>query len=252
MLLREIRLKADNYIAQLRIVGAITETVDYSGRRRAESGMPARDWFDVSVPLRNGLIPWPGDPPFRLKRIFDLARGDVCTFSTLSMSAHAGTHVDAPLHYLQRGRSVDLFPLDATVGPARVITIRNPRVIDVEELRPHQIRKGERLLLKTRNSARGKAGVFFKDYVALSPQAARYLASRRLRAVGIDGPSVGPFEKGAETHRILLGAGIWIVEWLDLRRTPAGLYDLICLPLRIVDGDGAPARAILRSRSRLP
>ena len=210
--------------------------------------MPPQDWFDVSVPLRDGLVSWPGDPPFRLNRVSDLARGDACTFSTLSMSAHAGTHIDAPLHFLRRGRSVDRFPLDATVGPARVITIRNRRVVEVDDLRRHRIRKGERLLLKTRNSARGRPGVFFKDYVAVAPEAARHLASCGLRAVGIDGPSIGPLQRGAETHRILLGAGIWIVEWLDLSRTPAGLYDLICLPLRIVGGDGAPARAILRSR----
>ena len=212
--------------------------------------MPASRWLDVSVLLHDGLVPWPGDPPFRLERVSDLARGDVCTFSTLSMSAHAGTHVDAPLHYLRRGRSVDLWPLDATVGPARVIPIRNPRTIGVDELQSQQIRKGERLLFKTRNSARKRPGVFFRDYVSVSPDAARYLASRRLRAVGIDGPSIGPFEQGAETHRILLGGGIWIVEWLDLRRVPAGPCDLICMPLRIGGGDGAPARAILKPRRR--
>lgn len=210
--------------------------------------MPTPRWFDVSVPLRGGLLPWPGDPPFRLERVSDLERGDVSTFSTLSMSAHAGTHIDAPLHFLRRGKSVDLWPLDATVGPARVISIRSARRIDVDELRPHRIRTGERVLFKTRN-ARMPPGEFFEDYVAVSSEAARYLASRRLRAVGIDGPSIGPFEEVAETHRILLGAGIWIVEWLDLRRIPVGPCDLICLPLRIVGGDGAPARAILRPRS---
>ena len=194
------------------------------------------------------MLPWPGDPAFRLRRLSDMERGDACTVSALSMSAHAGTHVDAPLHYVRRGRSVDRWPLDATVGPARVIVIRHPRVIDVDELRTHRIRKGERLLVKTRNSARKRPGIFFKDYVSVSPAAARYLASRHLRAIGIDGPSIGPFEDGAETHRILLDAGIWIVEWLDLRRIPAGPCELMCLPLRVVGGDGAPARAILRPR----
>ena len=210
--------------------------------------MPTSRWIDVSVPLRDGMEPWPGDPALRLARLSDMERGDVCTVSTLSMSAHAGTHVDAPLHYLKHGRSVDEWPIDATVGPARVIQIRNRRIVDVDELRTHRIRKGERLLLKTRNSARKRRGMFFKDYVSVSPAAARYLASRRLRAVGIDGPSIGPFENGAETHRILLDAGIWIVEWLDLRRIPAGRCDLMCLPLRIVGSDGAPARAILKPR----
>ncbi|RPI50774.1 MAG: cyclase family protein [Acidobacteria bacterium] len=207
-------------------------------------------WIDVSVPLRDGLVPWPGDPPFRLERVSDVARGDICTFSTLSMSAHAGTHIDAPLHFLRRGRTVDMLPLDATVGPARVVPIRNPRIIDPDELRSHRIRTGERLLFKTRNSARGRAGKFFEDYVAISPEAARLLASRRLRAIGIDGPSIGPFNDGAETHRVLLGAGIWIIEGLNLTRVPTGPCDLICLPLRIVGGDGAPARAILRPQRR--
>ena len=210
-------------------------------------------WIDVSIRLQRGLVPWPGDPPFELTRISDIARGDICTFSRVSMSAHAGTHVDAPLHFLKGGRSVDTLPLDATIGPARVIVIRNPRLITTEEVRPHRIRAGERLLFKTRNSARRRPGHFFKSYVAVAPDAAEFLAARRIRAIGIDGPSIGPPGGDmAHTHRILLRAGIWIIEWLDLRRVPEGRCHLVCLPLRIVDGDGAPARAIVRpSRRRL-
>ena len=212
--------------------------------------MTARGWIDVSVGLRNGLVPWPGDEPFRLERVCDVERGDAYTLSTISLSAHAGTHMDAPRHYLRRGRPIDAMPFDATVGPARVLSIRSRASIDLDDLRPHRIRPGERLLFKTRNSARLRATRFFEDYVAVSSDAARYLASRRIRAVGIDGPSIGSFEGGAETHRILLAAGIWIIEGLDLSRTSAGSYDLICLPLRVVGGDGAPARAILKLRGR--
>ena len=205
-------------------------------------------WLDISVRLRNGLVPWPGDAPFQLKRVNDIARGDECTFSTLSMSAHAGTHIDAPLHFLKSGRSVDAWPIDATVGPARVIVIRNRHLITAEELRPHRIRAGERLLFKTRNSARRRPGVFFRKYVAVGPDAAEYLAARGVRAVGIDGPSIAPPDhQMAEVHRVLLRAGVWIIEWLDLRNVPAGPCHLICLPLRIVNGDGAPARAVLRA-----
>ena len=209
-----------------------------------------QSWIDVSIALRHGLVPWPGDPPFRINRVSDIARGDVCTFSTLSMSAHAGTHIDAPLHFLGNGRAVDTLPIDVTVGLARIITIRNRAIIEPDELRKHRIRSGERVLFKTRNSSRHRqAGTFFKDYVAVSPDAARYLVSRRVRMVGIDGHSIGPFRGGmAETHRVLLGAGIWVIEGLDLRRAPAGPCDLVCLPLRIVGADGAPARAILRPR----
>jgi arylformamidase len=209
-------------------------------------------WIDVSIPLRHGLVPWPGDPPFRIERVFDIARGDVCTFSTVSMSAHAGTHIDAPLHFIRGGRSADTLPIDATVGRARVIPIRNRAIIDADELRKHRIRLGERVLFKTRNSSRDRpAGKFFKDYVAVSPDAAQFLVSRRVRMVGIDGHSIGPFREGmAETHRVLLGAGIWVIEGLDLRRASAGPCDFVCLPLRIVGTDGAPARAILRPRAR--
>ena len=206
-------------------------------------------WIDISVALRNGLEPWPGDPPFELTRVNDMARGDSCTFSTLSMSAHAGTHIDAPLHFIKRGRSIDALPMDATVGPARVIVIRNPDVITVEELRTHRIRAGQRLLFKTRNSKRRRPGMFFKTYVAVGPDAAEYLAARRVRAVGIDGPSIAPpDDRMARVHQVLLRAGVLIIEWLDLRNVSTGPCDLICLPLRIVDGDGAPARAILRTR----
>lgn len=205
-------------------------------------------WMDISVRLRNGLVPWPGDAPFELTRVNDMARGDACTFSTLSMSAHSGTHIDAPLHFMKRGRSIDTLPIEATVGPARVILIRNRAVITAEELRAHRIRAGERLLFKTRSSERRRPGVFFKTYVAIGLDAAEYLAARRVRAVGIDGPSIAPDHQMAEVHRVLLRAGVWIIEWLDLRRVSAGPYDLVCLPLRIVNGDGAPARAILRAR----
>ena len=213
-------------------------------------------WIDISVRLRNGLVPWPGDAPFELKRVNDMARGDACTFSTLSMSAHAGTHIDAPLHFMKRGRSVDALPIDATVGPARVIVIRNRHVITAEEIRAHRIRAGERLLFKTRNSARRRPGVFFRPYIAVGPDAAEYLAARRVRAVGIDGPSIAPPDhQMAAIHRVLLRAGVSIIEWLDLRSVPAGPCHLICLPLRIVNCDGAPARAILRPskpRNRRP
>jgi arylformamidase len=166
------------------------------------------------------------------------------------MSAHAGTHIDAPLHFLGGGRAIDALPVDATVGPARIIKIHNRQVIDVDELRSHGIRAGERLLFKTRNSARIRFGRFFEDYVAVSTEAALHLASGRIRAVGIDGPSIGSFSQGAEAHRILLGADICIIEGLDLSRIPIGHCDLICLPLRIVGGDGAPARALVRPRRR--
>ena len=137
-------------------------------------------WIDVSVPLRTGMVHWPGDPSIRIEKIKDLARGDDCTVSHLDMGAHTGTHVDAPSHYLREAPDLDRFPLDAAVGRARVLRIRNPRVVTAEELRGHRIRRGERLLFKTRNSARcWKGDAFVKDFVSISLAAARFLAERR-------------------------------------------------------------------------
>ena len=143
-------------------------------------------------------------------------------------------------------------PLDVAVGPARVIAIGNSEVITPEELRRHRIRRNERLLFKTRNSARCfRTDDRVKDFVSISPAAAAFLAERGVRLMGIDYISVGGFLRdGRETHEVLLRAGIWILEGLDLSRVRPGPVDLVCLPLRIAGADGAPARAILRQRRR--
>lgn len=206
------------------------------------------DWIDVSVPLREGMVRWPGDPPFACETVSDVSRGDSATVSALSMCAHAGTHVDAPLHSFPGAAGIDRVPLDAVVGRARVIELRDPGPIRPESLRGHRIEACERVLLKTGNSGRcWRADEFVDDFVHLTPESARVLAAARPWLVGVDYLSVGAYRgEGAEVHRILLEAGIWIVEGLDLSAVGAGDYDLVCLPLRIAGGDGAPARAIVR------
>lgn len=143
-------------------------------------------------------------------------------------------------------------PLDAMVGLARVIEIHHAHLITSDVLRPHHIQSGERILFKTRNSVRcWKTHSFIKDFVHLSPDAAHLLAKQRVRLVGMDYLSVAGYRKGdsATIHRVLLKCGVWIIEGLNLSRIPPGDYELICLPLKIVSGDGAPARAIIRSVS---
>ena len=206
------------------------------------------EWIDVSVPLRNGMVHWPDNPPVLIERTLNIELGDVANVSKLSMGAHTGTHMDAPLHFFQKGKGIHTMPLSVAMGQARVIEIRDPESIKPEELRPYQIQRGERILFKTRNSSRyWYMDDFVEDFVYISQDAARYLAAQQVQAVGIDYLSVGGFTKdGVETHHALLEAGIWLIEGLNLSEVVSGTYELICLPLKIEDADGAPARAILR------
>ncbi|HYG68122.1 MAG TPA: cyclase family protein [Anaeromyxobacteraceae bacterium] len=207
-------------------------------------------WLDVSVPLHAGLPVWPGDPPLVVSRERSLDRGDSANVTRLELGAHTGTHVDAPVHFVAAGASVDRMPLDATVGPARVIAIPAAPAIRRDVLERAAIREGERILLRTANSDRAWfREPFRRDFVALALDAAELLAERRVRCVGVDYLSVGPFadEPGnARTHRVLLEAGVWIVEGLELSAIKPGDWELVCLPLRVEGADGAPARALLR------
>ena len=213
-----------------------------------------RGWIDISVPLRSGMVHWPGDPSVQIERRLALDRGEVMNLSAVSMSLHTGTHMDAPLHFLRQGASLDEMPLAATVGRARVIEIRDPESVKPEHLDGRRIRRGERILFKTRNSKRCWARAeFCEDFVYISKEAARYLAERRVQTVGIDYISVGGFHRDTvETHQILLEAGIWIIEGLNLAGVRPGRYELVCLPLRVLRSDGAPARAILRRYTASP
>lgn len=206
------------------------------------------DWIDVSVPLRTGMVHWPDNPPVRIERVMDLEHGDTASVSSMSMGVHTGTHMDAPVHFQRGGIGIDQMPLEATLGLARVIEIRDPVSIQRAELEPAKLQPGERVLFRTRNSERcWQTDAFVEDFVFISREAAAYLAECRVRTVGVDYLSVGGFrEDGEATHLALLQAGIWVIEGLNLSQVKEGTYELICLPLRIVGGDGAPARAVLR------
>jgi arylformamidase len=206
------------------------------------------NWIDISVPVRNGMVRWPGDPAFHIERAQDQEKGDVATVSRMTLGVHTGTHMDAPLHFIRNGAAIDSMPLDATIGRARVIGIDDPKSIKRGELLSHRILPGERILFKTRNSdGAWNTDQFDEDFVFISHDAAAYLAECGIRCVGVDYLSVGGFrEDGPETHHALLGAGIWIVEGLNLHGIEPGDYELACLPLRLMGSEGAPARAIIR------
>ena len=205
-------------------------------------------WIDVSVTVRHGMPHWPDNPPIVLQRVMDVGRGDECNVSHMAMGVHSGTHMDGPVHFIHGAAVLDAMPLTATMGQARVIQIDDPREITAGELRKHELQPGERVLFKTSNSARcWQADSFVEDFVGISEQAAAYLAGTKVRTVGVDYLSVGGYRSdGATIHKILLGAGIWIIEGLDLSPVTAGRYEMICLPVKLHGSDGAPARAILR------
>ena len=204
-------------------------------------------WVDISVPLRNAMVHWPGDPPINIQRMKDINHGDNANVSVISMGAHSGTHIDAPLHFIRQGKGTDDMPLDTAIGRARVIEIQDKESIKPEELFQHHIRHGERILFKTQNSSRvWQIEHFVEDFVFISDEAAQYLVKRGVRMVGVDYLSVGSFKHGgSRVHKTLLGGGIWIIEGLDLSQVGHGRYDLICLPLKLDCGDGAPARVVL-------
>jgi arylformamidase len=205
-------------------------------------------WIDVSVTVRHGMPHWPDNPPIVLQRVLDTGRGDDCNVSHLAMGVHSGTHMDGPVHFLHGAAGLDEMPLTATIGEARVIEIKHPREITADELSKQHLLPGERVLFRTSNSARcWRSDSFAEDFVGLSEQAATHLAETGVRTVGIDYLSVGGYHAdGAKIHKILLEAGIWIIEGLDLSPVTGGRYEMICLPIKLHGSDGAPARAILR------
>lgn len=205
-------------------------------------------WIDISVNVREGMPLWPDDPGLHLDRVMDQNKGDVCTLTRANMSAHTGTHMDAPLHFVPNSKTIEQMPIEATVGPARVIHIKDRTAIHREELLPYGIREGERILFRTRNSERDWQNFpFDEEFVYIARDGADHLAECGVRSVGVDYLSVGGFRvDSVETHVALLGKGIWVMEGLRLAEIEPGNYDLVCLPLKWVGCEGAPARAILR------
>lgn len=204
--------------------------------------------YDISLPISSDLPVWPGDPPFERKLIDSIARGGQTNTSFLAMSAHMGTHIDAPDHFLGNGRTIENLPLNILTGRVYVLHLPEADLITAAMLAQADIPpRTRRILFKTRNSElwKQKAKNFQTDFVALAPDAAEYLVEHGFKLVGIDYLSIAPYDNGRPTHQILLRAGIVIVEGLDLSAVSPGRYTLHCLPLKLVGSDGAPARAIL-------
>jgi arylformamidase len=206
-----------------------------------------RQLFDISVPVMNGGVVYPGNPEIHIEAQQDMARGGSSNVSLLSIGSHTGTHVDAPLHMIPDGAALDAIRVDALIGPALLIAFDDD-VLAVTEayLRGQPIAGHERVLIKTRNSRFIRERDFHPDYTYLAPDGAEYLVSLGVRLVGIDYLSIEQFHSGHHrTHKTLLSRGVVIVEGLDLSEPSPGTYELYCLPVLLAGIDGAPARAVL-------
>jgi arylformamidase len=202
--------------------------------------------YDVTVPLSKELVVYPGDPHVKITRRTKVNDNEAkWNLSRYTFSSHAGTHVDPPFHLIEDGVTVDKLPLELLMGPARVVEISAP-YIDEAVLAEFDFTPDARLLFKTRNSYLWSQKNFVKDYVYLTAGAARLLVNDGIKVVGIDYLSVDKFDSEPETHMTLLSGGAIIIEGLDLRDIEPGNYEMICLPLKVAGGDGAPARVVLR------
>jgi arylformamidase len=205
--------------------------------------------YDVTLPISPSIPVWPGDPAVVLEQVSSMDAGAHDNVSRLACGVHTGTHVDAPHHFMNDHRTVESLSLDILVGPARVIQIpEDVTVVSAEVLEKAAIPPGTgRLLLKTHNSRLWEEGEleFFTGFVGISADGADWLVAHNVKLIGIDYLSVAPYHQSIPTHRTLLGAGIIIIEGMDLSAIAPGTFTLYCLPLKLVGSDGAPARAIL-------
>jgi arylformamidase len=204
--------------------------------------------YDITLTLSPELPCWPGDTDYELERVQKIDEGATANVSSLTMSAHMGTHVDAPDHFLNNGKTVEKLALSVLSGRAYVLYLPEVDLITAAILEQAEIPpRTRRVLFKTRNSEYWTRQLkdFQTDFVALSPDAAQYLVDRGVKLVGIDYLSIAPYHQGLVTHQILLKAGMVILEGLDLSAVSPGRYTLFCLPLKLAGSDGAPARAIL-------
>ena len=207
--------------------------------------------YDVSIPLRTGGLVYPNNPPISITPVSAIGRGDTANVSRIDFGSHTGTHVDAPLHFMDGGAGVDELRLDVLMGPARLIALGDEVMsVGEAELRRHDLRGVTRLLIRTRNSAWLASGTteFHPDFTHVAPDGAEYLVALGVRLVGVDYLSVEQFHSPHHrTHKTLLSNRVVIVEGLMLSDPPPGDYDLYCLPMLLAGLDGAPARAVLIS-----
>ena len=202
--------------------------------------------YDISVMLGAESIDYPGGPVYSRELVMKIEDGDPADVSRLEMSAHSGTHIDTPAHFIPDGKNLDEYPAEKWILPAHVVHIKDKEAIRPAELEKVDIKPGDALLFKTDNSmsGRGISGVFSERFIHVSPEAADFCVERKVSLAGIDYNTIEKVGSDVVHHK-LLGHEILILEGINLKEVPPGKYTLFCLPLRIKGAEGAPARAIL-------
>lgn len=205
--------------------------------------------YDATLPIREGMVTFPGDPPFKIEPFFQRQKGDPFDLALMSMGTHLGTHVDPPAHYLDGGATVDLIPLETLIGPGVILDMTGRSRIDRAALERSALGAHVRVLFKTDNGPRLLESSFREDYVHLTEDGAMYLVECGVHLVGIDYLSIERYKNpGAPVHRTLLSAGALVVEGVHLLHVPVGPCEIYCLPLRILGADGAPARVLIGTK----
>lgn len=211
--------------------------------------------YDISIPISPSMAVWPGDPPVEIRQLSSIKQGEDANISQISMCVHTGTHIDAPKHFLKDSRSVDKLPLKKLMGEVLVMQFMNGvDVIDEQSLKSHpkldDLLKCNKVLFKTRNSQNWEdnQNKFTEKYVGLNTSAAAFLAELNLDLIGVDYLSIATYDDSEKPHKILLNKEIVLLEGINLHDVQPGIYNLFCLPLPIVDSDGAPARVILTDK----
>jgi len=202
--------------------------------------------YDITVPLSADTPVYPGDPAVAISPWTSIAAGDLANVSQLTLCSHSGTHLDAPRHFSDQGMPVDEIPPALLVGTARVVEVLGVKAIGRQDLHRLPVAGVERLLLKTDNSELWQEEGFKQNFAALTAEGVRYLLESGVKLVGVDYLSVESVDGDGEVHRLLLDNGVPILEGVNLAGVPPGEYELICLPMKIKGGDGAPVRALLR------
>lgn len=205
--------------------------------------------YDISAPLSSNLIAFPGDPKLEITAFNDIEKGDFFNVSSIKLCTHTGTHIDSPKHFFSNGQTIDNIPLTRCIGKAKVFDLTNKKYIDYDDIKDLNIKRNDTILFKTDNKDAMLDSTLKEDFVYITEKCAKYLADKKINAIGIDYLSIESLNSSDSiVHKTLLKNGVLILEGLILTDVPDGEYKIIALPLKFENGNGSPSRIILMDK----